>query len=79
MSEEIWTEVNQLIAQLLTQPETGEGAALARLSDLNATWAGRGLVSHLDHFAPLSKTQVQALADRVGDIADRLHLSLIHI
>lgn len=75
VSEEIWTEVNQLIAQLLTRPETGKGAALARLSDMNATWAGRGLVSHLDHFAPLSSAQVQALADRVGDIADRLHLA----
>lgn len=73
VSEEIWAEVNQLIAQLLTQPETGKGTALARLSELNATWAGRGLVSHLDHFAPLSSAQVQALADRVGDIADRLH------
>ncbi|HQU69087.1 MAG TPA: DEAD/DEAH box helicase [Albidovulum sp.] len=78
VSEEIWTEVNQLVAQLLTHPETGKGAALARLSDLKATWAGRGLVSHLDHFAPLSKAQVQALADRVGDIADRLHLADEH-
>ena len=75
VSEEVWTEINQLITQLLTRPESGKDAALGRLAEICETWTRRGLASHLDPFAPLSTAQVQKAADRVGDIAARLQLA----
>jgi len=75
VSEEVWAEINRLIAQLLTRPDPGKTAALARLAEIRKTWEGRGLASQLDRFAPLSPADIRDLAVRVGEIAVRLHLA----
>ena len=66
-SDEVWAEINCLIANILSRPD--QMASLQKLRDLTENWHGRGFESRFDHFNPLTKDNIIARNLAIGEIA----------